>query len=172
MASPSSVQLYSMLHRLTRQMHRFYHTSEHKHGLYHGQSHLLQTIAKGDGIVQRDLAELIDMRPPSITEAIGRMEELHYIWRKQDEKDQRLMHIYLTDKGKEIVKDTVLAEQKFADTLFEGLTEEEIETMLSITSKLCNSLNRLDWEEPRECEGKSQERHHHHGEKLCPQSFE
>lgn len=159
-----------MLHRLSRKMHRFYHTSEHKHGLYHGQSHLLQTIAKHDGIVQRDLAELVDMRPPSVTEAIGRMEELDYIKRRQDEKDQRLMHIYLTDKGKGIVEDTILSEKKFADGLFEGLTEEEIATMLAITSKLCDSLDRLDWEEPCECGGNFRE--HRRGETHNPPSFE
>lgn len=170
MESPNSVQLYSLLHRLSRKMHRFYHTSEHKHGLYHGQSYLLQTIARHDGIVQRDLAELIDMRPPSITEAIGRMEELDYIRRRQDEKDQRLMHIYLTDRGREIVENTALSEKKFADDLFEGLTEGEIDTMRTITSKLCDSLDRLDWGEPRECDGGFRE--HRRGGGHHPQAFE
>lgn len=134
-------------------MHRFSHRTEHKRGLFFGQSKLLQLIAKNEGIIQRDLAEQMDMRPSSMTEALGRLEQLNLILRTRDEKDQRTMHIYLTNKGKEIVEDTVKSEEefmkKFTNIMFKEISEEEIEKMLEITSKLCKSLDTLDLEKSK-----------------------
>ncbi len=142
-----------MLNRLGKQMHRFSHRTEHKRGLFFGQSKLLQLIAKNEGIIQRDLAEQMDMRPSSMTEALGRLEQLNLILRTRDEKDQRTMHIYLTNKGKEIVEDTVKSEEefmkKFTNIMFKEISEEEIEKMLEITSKLCKSLDTLDLEKSK-----------------------
>lgn len=155
MQDKNVIQLYNTLNRLSKQMHRFSHKADHKHGLFHMQSKLLQLIAKNEGVIQRDLAKKMDMRPSSMTEALGRLEQLNLILRKRDEKDQRSMHIYLTDKGREIVEDTVRSEEefmkKFTDIVFREISEEEIEEMLAITSKLCNSLDTLDLKESKDC---------------------
>jgi len=154
MQNQNVIQLYNTLNRLSRQMHRFSHRAEHKRSLFFGQSKLLQLIAKNEGIIQRDLAEQMDMRPSSMTEALGRLEQLNLILRKRDEKDQRSMHIYLTNKGKEIVEDAVRSEEefmkKFTDIVFKEISEEEIEKMLAITSKLCKSLDTLDLKESKD----------------------
>lgn len=154
MQNQNVIQLYNTLNRLSRQMHRFSHRAEHKRSLFFGQSKLLQLIAKNEGIIQRDLAEQMDMRPSSMTEALGRLEQLNLILRKRDEEDQRSMHIYLTNKGKEIVEDAVRSEEefmkKFTDIVFKEISEEEIEKMLAITSKLCKSLDTLDLKESKD----------------------
>lgn len=154
MQNQNVIQLYNTLNRLSRQMHRFSHRAEHKRSLFFGQSKLLQLIAKNEGIIQRDLAEQMDMRPSSMTEALGRLEQLNLILRKRDEKDQRSMHIYLTNKGKEIVEDAVRSEEefmkKFTNIVFKEISEEEIEKMLAITSKLCKSLDTLDLKESKD----------------------
>jgi len=89
-----------------------------------------------------------------MTEALGRLEQLNLILRKRDEEDQRSMHIYLTNKGKEIVEDAVRSEEefmkKFTDIVFKEISEEEIEKMLAITSKLCKSLDTLDLKESKD----------------------
>ncbi|WP_011307633.1 MarR family winged helix-turn-helix transcriptional regulator [Methanosarcina barkeri] len=154
MQNQNVIQLYNTLNRLSRQMHRFSHRAEHKRGLFFGQSKLLQLISKNEGIIQRDLAEQMDMRPSSMTEALGRLEQLNLILRKRDEKDQRTMHIYLTNKGREIVEDAVRSEEvfikKFTDIVFKEISEEELEKMLAITSKLCKSLDTLDSKESKD----------------------
>lgn len=154
MQNQNVIQLYNALNRLSKQMHRFSHRAEHKHGLFHAQSKLLQLIAKNEGIIQRDLAGKMDMRPSSMTEALRRLEQLNLILRKRDEKDQRSMHIYLTDMGREIVEDTIKSEEefmeKFTNIVFKEISEEEIGKMLAITSKLCKSLDTLDLKESKD----------------------
>lgn len=162
MLNKNSVELYAILRRLSRQMHRFSHKVEHEQGLYHGQSKLLQLIAQKDGIVQRDIAELMDMRPSSVTEMLGKLEQLNLIFRKQDEKDQRLMHIYLTETGKETVERTVKSEENFTIAMFKDLNEDEIDKMLAITTKLCESLDMINSDEADDWGEKCCGHHHHH----------
>jgi DNA-binding MarR family transcriptional regulator len=146
-------------------MHRFSHKVEHKQGCYQEKSKLLQLISQNDGIIQRDLAEEMDVRPSSMTEMLLKMEQLGLIVRKQDEKDQRAMHIYLTDDGKVAVEEAVKATENLTSALFKGLSEEEISQMLEITQKLCASLDMINSQEPDDehqghCHG-----HHHCEEK-------
>ncbi len=139
-----SVQLYTALHRLGRQLHRCAHHVVHMDGFYREQSRLLLLIAENDGIIQRDLAEEMDVRASSMTEMLGKMEQLSLIYRKQDEKDQRVMHIFLTEEGKAAAEESKSANAKLTDVLFRGLTGEEIEEMLRLTEKLTTYLDAMD----------------------------
>jgi len=101
-------------------------------------------IAENDGVIQRDLAEEMDMRPSSMSEMLAKMEELGFLLRKQDDKDQRVMHIFLTERGKNAVEESQSATKNIADTLFKGLSGEEIQQMLFLTEKLCAHLETMD----------------------------
>lgn len=133
-------QLYTALHRLARQMHRFAHYEVHG-GHYREQSRLLRLIAENDGIIQRDLAEEMDVRPSSMTEMLIKMEQIGYISRRQDEKDQRIMHIFLTEEGKKAAGESVNDADRFTETMFKSLSEEEIGQMIGLTQKLCDNLD-------------------------------
>lgn len=137
-------KLYTALHRLGRQLHRSSHHLGHRAGYYREQSRLLLLIAENDGIIQRDLAEKMDVRPSSMTEMLSKMEHLGLVHRKQDEKDQRVMHIFLTEQGRAIAEESKKANAKLTDTLFQALTEEEIDGMLRLTEKLTAHLDTLD----------------------------
>ncbi len=134
MPNEDSTQLYTTLHRLGRQMHRFSHRAEGGQGSYREQSRLLRIISRNDGVIQRDIAEEMDASPSSMTEMLVKMEQLGYIIRKQDEKDQCVMHIYLTNKGKVAVEESVNAAKRLT-TAF-----KEIKQMLEMTSKLYDNL--------------------------------
>ena len=144
MESNKAGRLYTALHRLGRQLHRSAHWLGHIEGHYREQSRLLLLIAESDGVIQRDLAEEMDVRPSSMTEMLARMEQLGLICRKQDEKDQRVMHIFLTEQGKTAADESKKANERLTEKLFEGLTEEEVDDMLRLTEKLTASLDAMD----------------------------
>lgn len=146
MENDNNAKLYTALHRLGRQLHRCSHRLGHMEGHYREQPRLLLLIAENDGVIQRDLAEEMDVRPSSMTEMIGKMEQMGLVYRRQDEKDQRVMHIFLTEQGRAIVEESKRANAKLTDTLFRGLTEEEVEEMLRLTEKLTAHLDTMDSE--------------------------
>lgn len=145
MADISTNELYNALRRLNRQMYRYAHqTMPPKEGLHRGQIHLLFLISRNDGVIQRDLAEILDIRPSSLTEMLVKLEQEAFVVRKQDEKDQRIMHIYLTENGKAAVNGFTEANTKLTSAIFNCLMEEEIEKMLELVRKISGNLEILD----------------------------
>lgn len=137
--------LYRALHRLNRQMHRVSHKEGHRKGrLYHGQANLLLLISQNDGASQRELAEQMDIRPSSMTEMLTKLEQNGLIVKKRDNKDQRVMHIYLTEEGKKASEKITESKDTLAESLFTGLTEDEQEQLLILTQKLCASLEMIE----------------------------
>ncbi|WP_182187187.1 MarR family winged helix-turn-helix transcriptional regulator [Pectinatus frisingensis] len=147
----NTYELSIALHRLGRQLHRAYHRGNHHNGHYREQSHLLFLIAENDGIIQRDLAEKMDVRPSSMTEMVTKMETAGLIIRQQDKKDQRIMHLFLTEQGKESIVKSREKDIKLTDNFFQGLTEEEVGEMLRLTEKLCAYLESTTEMEPDIC---------------------
>lgn len=147
--------LYHTLHRLDRQMHRMDHRSEHeKGGLHHGQARLLLLAFQNDGASQGDLAFKLDVRPSSMTEMLTKLLKNNLIMRKQDERDQRVMHIYLTEEGKKEAIKITETENEYAKTFFQALTEDEQEQLFNLTQKLCLSLESYENQEDEDfCDG-------------------
>lgn len=144
MKTDNAAKLYTALHRIGRQLHRCAHRLGHTEGHYREQSRLLLLIAENEGVIQRDLAMEMDVRPSSMTEMLARMERMGLICRRQDEQDQRVMHIYLTDAGKAAAEESEQASARLTGRLFAGLTPEEIAEMLRLTEKLADALDALD----------------------------
>jgi DNA-binding MarR family transcriptional regulator len=155
MNNETNKELYHSLKRLNRLMHRVGHHGMGEHGLHRGQVYLLKTINQNDGLVQRDLAEILDIRPSSITEFLVKMEQDGLVLRKQDDKDQRLMHIHLTEQGRKAIESTDGTESGAYNSLFSCLTTEESSAMVAICNKLCDNLD-------GENKGEEDMRHHDH----------
>lgn len=151
-------ELYRTLHRLNRQMHRSaHHEGRHgKGGLYQGQANLLLLIYQNDGSYQRDLAEQLDVRPSSMTEMLLKLEQKNLIVRKQDDKDQRVMRIYLTEEGRKEAEELADNKDNFAESFFRALTDDEQEELLILTKKLCAYLEAAE-------DAYGEESHYGHG---------
>jgi DNA-binding MarR family transcriptional regulator len=156
--------LSASLHRLTRLMHRMAHqTRPHRQGLYHGQAHLLLHISQNDGVVQRDLAEQLDVRPSSLTEMLVKMEQLGLVQRRSDENDQRLLRIYLTEAGKEAAAELLGTVNDWNGTLFDCLEPTEREQLQAILAKLAANLETLGYAGAGDGERWGWHEGHHHG---------
>jgi DNA-binding MarR family transcriptional regulator len=170
MSDTTSNNLFNALQRLNRQIHRHSHRMmPPKEGLHRGQIHLLHLISQNDGIIQRDLAERMDMRPSSLTEMLINLEQNLLIERKQDEKDRRVTHVYLTDAGKIAIDGFSQENDKLSASLFNCLTAEEIEKMVEIVNKVNVNLEARDDSDTDEWHEGKRFHHGHHG---CPDEAE
>jgi len=71
-------------------------------GVYHGQPPMLFILNKTDGQSQKELATILGVTPATITVMLKRMEKSNLVIRKQDDEDQRISRVYITEEGKEI----------------------------------------------------------------------
>lgn len=156
-----SGELYDAIQKLNRYIHRSKHKAmKSKDGIQRGKMKLLALVSKNDGIIQRDLADILDMRPSSLTEILASLEKSSLVRREQDEKDRRIMHVYLTEAGKIALDEVANINSNLSDLIFNCLTIEEKETMLNLVNKVnknLESLSNLD-----EADDKCGENHHKH----------
>ena len=110
-------------------MHRVMKRAKSKYeefDLNRSQASILFTLHQRSSMSQKDLAESLNMTPPSITSAIRKMEKDGYISRKQDESDQRVMRLALTEKGESCIQNVKKVAEDMRELIFRGMSPEEI----------------------------------------------
>ena len=74
-----------------------------------GQAGILLFLRKAGPLSQREIADHIGVKPPSVTVAIQKLEKLEYVERRPDKKDQRIVNIQITEKGMECTQPMPIA---------------------------------------------------------------
>ena len=95
-------------------------------GLHPGQPPMLWHIFKDEWLSQKELASRLKVKPPTVNVSLQRMEKADYICRRQDEKDQRVSRIYLTEKGRQLAEQIGEMMKDSNSRMTQGFTEAEI----------------------------------------------
>ena len=98
-------------------------------------SHL---VRHGDGISQAALAERMHIRPQSLSESLGKMEERGFIRRYPNPQDKRGTLVYLTDEGRAQEEKLAERRRRAADSLLSALDEQEKQTLSTLLDKILN----------------------------------
>lgn len=150
MHSSTTVKLFHQLHYCMNLLHRG-HGPHGPHGgrggAHRGQGRVLALLAEQDGQSPRDLAALLRVQPPSLSELLDKLSRDGSIERRRNEEDQRMSAVFLTDKGRAVMDEARQARRDAADATLAGLSAEEQEALSLLLDKLIASL------EAREGEG-------------------
>lgn len=90
-----------------------------------GQQRVLAILVKEDGLIQSQLAEILDIRPSSLAELMKKMEKSNDVLRKEEEHDKRIKRVFLTENGKQKAQKLSHVGEDMSEAFFAGLTEEE-----------------------------------------------
>ena len=71
------------------------------------------------------IAKILHIKPPTVNVSIQRLEKAGFLYKKPDEKDQRVTRIYMTEKGKEIKAKALERIHKNEAVMMEGFSEAE-----------------------------------------------
>jgi MarR family transcriptional regulator, transcriptional regulator for hemolysin len=74
-------------------------------GLTESQWRALARLSHQEGINQATLADLLDIRPITLTQAIDRLEELELVERRPDPTDRRAYQLFLSARAGLVVKE-------------------------------------------------------------------
>lgn len=155
-------KLYHQLHYCTNLLHRGHgpRDGQVRGGAHRGQGRIMSLLRTNDGISQRALAELLHIRPPSLSEVLDKLETTGLIERRQHESDKRVSNVFMTAKGRETAVEVETARRNQANEMFAGLSEEEQANLSTLLGKLISTL------ESKAGDG-DDEHHHHRGEHHC-----
>lgn len=99
-------------------------------GLSHVQYSALRIIAANDSITQKDLAVAAGTPQTVMVSSLVKLEKMKFITRKRSSEDRRQYFISLSKKGAQLLEQYGGLSQQAHDALLEGLTEQEIKTLM------------------------------------------
>ncbi|MCL1913297.1 MAG: MarR family transcriptional regulator [Eubacteriaceae bacterium] len=101
---------------------------------------LLSILWSNNDINAKELAELMEIRPPSLSDALDRAEKRGEITRVRDAKDLRVYRIRLTDLGRQQVSSRRSEYEKVQQEIESCLTQEEKQVFIGLCKKLSERL--------------------------------
>lgn len=108
--------------------------SQHHQNQPKGQQRVLNILSEEDGLIQSYIAELLDLKPSSLTELVKKLESKGAVKRVEDCEDKRIKRLYITDVGRAlVVKED--DEDSNSDQLLNGLTEAELYQLSELLDK-------------------------------------
>lgn len=114
-----------------------------RHGLRLGQDHLLAALWKRDGRTPGEIAAAVNVTTPAVTKTATRMAEAGLLVRRGDDRDNRLVRLWLTDAGRAL-REPIEAERRLLeDRVTADLTKPEREYLLSALAKIHRSAGNL-----------------------------
>jgi len=114
------------------------------------QGRVLRIIAAHDGINARDLAAVLDIKPPSLTVKLNKLEADGCIIRSRDENDGRFIFIHITPKGYESLSKSDEKKKHSKRDFSDCLSDEEKRQFIDICNRLSENLTEIIDEELRQ----------------------
>ena len=111
---------------------------------------LLACAAENPGVSSRELCELLDVRPSSLSEMLARAEADGLLTRAVDEADRRIQRITLSEKGRRIITDMESARDLDARKKTACLTEAEKRQFCELCNRLSEHIERLALDLPED----------------------
>ena len=103
-------------------------------------------VAEDDGTAGR-LAEVLDIKPSSVTQIIKKLEEAGAVMREKSATDSRVTLVKITDKGRESLQERGSISTTLKDVLFKGFAEEELAQLNTYLERMNENINRPEFQE-------------------------
>ncbi|HON87731.1 MAG: MarR family transcriptional regulator [Firmicutes bacterium] len=96
----------------------------------------LQVLRDEPGITMGELCEKLFLACSTATDLVDRMEKNGYVNRQRDLEDRRVIRLFITEKGEEIIHEVILARRRYVEQILKQLSAEEIEQLATSLEKL------------------------------------
>ena len=93
-----------------------------------------------EGISQREISDVLKISAPTVAVSVKRLEKTGMLERRNDEKDQRVMRIYLTEKGRRLTKTMKRYFEENEKAMFQGFSESELCLMKRFFKQMAENL--------------------------------
>lgn len=114
-----------------------------RYGLKRAEVEILYFLsASKDKNTATDVHHCLMMNRGHISQAMESLCEKQYLKAVPDKDDRRYIHFFLTETANEVVRDLKARRGDMMEKLFEGLTEEQIETYKSITKQIWANMEK------------------------------
>jgi DNA-binding MarR family transcriptional regulator len=115
-----------------------------KYNLVKGQATLLSIIRDNNGATQNELAHILNVKYPSMSERLNKLEALGYIEKGIDEDNQRYKRVCITPSGRKAVTQANKMLNEFDEKLYKGFTKKDKKQLEEYLEKMLFNITKQD----------------------------
>ena len=136
-------EVFPRLFSLIRQMHNLSKRNVKHSGMFLGRGRIIHILAMRDQpLSQRELADMANIKPGSLTEVLERLERDDLIKRERLANDRRVIHVRLTAKGRKAYQKLVEERHEFGNHLLEEIDQEDLARFVKVVNMMDKNLHR------------------------------
>ena len=105
-----------------------------------GQEMILVALWQEDGVPMTQLAERLEVQPPTVSRMVQRMESSGLLQRRASEEDQRVSLVYVTEEGRAIRSKIERVWHTIEAEMTDGWSEHEVEAFHGMVDRLRANL--------------------------------
>jgi DNA-binding MarR family transcriptional regulator len=114
-----------------------------RHGLHLGQNLVLAALWDDDGQTPGAIAAAVHVTTPTIVKMANRMTVAGLLTRRRDDRDNRLVRLYLTDAGRALREPIEEELRGLEEQLTAGMGKDEMREMLASLSRVADNAQAL-----------------------------
>ena len=133
--------LQIQLHDVARMLRTRFDRWARTYGLTRAQGVILARLHRQPGLSQIELAAICEVEPITVGRLVDRLEARGLIERRADPGDRRIRRLHLLPASKDMLAKIEVYRNELGDYLFDGVSEEERETVLKVLQHMKNKLN-------------------------------
>lgn len=99
-------------------------------------------ILKSESITQRELAEKMSIKGPTVVTMLHKMEADGFMLRSGNDTDKRVKHLKLTDKGTRLCTDLIPVVEEFKNDTINGINPEDLQTMKQVLNTMVENAQK------------------------------
>lgn len=134
---PAVAMMGILMHKIMIRAQEMYQEFD----LNKSQAGILFALHQSDSMSQKELAGRLNVTPPSITASIQKMERDGYLTRHPDARDQRVMRLSLTEKGKSCIEGVRKVAKQMEELMFQNMNREEVMLLKRLLLQISDNLD-------------------------------
>ncbi|WP_432355499.1 MarR family winged helix-turn-helix transcriptional regulator [Sporosarcina sp. A2] len=111
------------------------------------QSHLVFTLARKGPLKMSELAQILGLTAGAVTAASDKLISHGYVTRIRDESDRRIVHLAITDDGREMLQQLRSVGRTKMTKAFSHLNEDQLPMMIDIFEQAARNISIMKGDE-------------------------
>jgi MarR family transcriptional regulator, transcriptional regulator for hemolysin len=110
------------------------------HGMTRAQWTILLNLERQPGLLQKELAELLEVEPITVARLVDRLEARGMVERRADPTDRRCWRLHLTDASRPLMSEIGGHLDELASIITEGLSPETLEVVAASLARMRDAI--------------------------------
>ncbi|WP_256762044.1 MarR family winged helix-turn-helix transcriptional regulator [Cohnella sp. WQ 127256] len=132
-----------MMGNTYRKLSSLFQNGLKEHEITPEQWSVLYQIDRTDGLIQKDIAERSGKDKPTTTRILDHLEAKGLIYKRVGENDRRSFLVYISDKGKSLIKETIPIEAQMTKEVKKCISDDEYKLLMELLLRINNHVNEI-----------------------------